>query len=113
MKHTIKHDLPDSLAKLATSKAFEAYQKRFSDFSPSAIWVSENKADIAFSIKGKKLDGSIQLAPGAITLDMDVPFLFKPFEKKAVGVIDEEIQKWIARAKNGDLTENGEETGMA
>lgn len=103
MKHTIKHGISDELAKKATKKAFESYIERFSDFNPQADWVSEKKANIAFSVKGKKLDGTVDLLPGAIDLEMSVPFLFKPFEKKAVGVIESEIQKWIERAKNGEL----------
>ena len=105
MKHTIKHGISDELARKATKKAFESYVERFSEFSPQADWVSDNKANIAFSVKGKKLDGTVDLVPGAIDLEMSVPFLFKPFEKKAVSVIEGEIQKWIARAKNGELDE--------
>lgn len=105
MKHTIKHDISDELAKKATNKAFDSYKERFSDFNPSATWTSDNKADIGFSVKGKKLDGILELKPGTIDLDMSVPFLFKPFEKKAVSVIEGEIQKWIKRAKNGELDE--------
>ncbi len=103
MKHTITHDISDELAKKATVKAFDSYKKRFAEFDPSANWKSDNKADISFAVKGKKLNGTIELRPSAIDLDMSVPFLFKPFEKKAVSVIEGEIQKWIERAKNGEL----------
>ncbi len=105
MKHSIKHDISDDLAKKATKKAFESYIERFSEFNPTANWTSDSRADIGFAVKGKKLDGTVELAPGTINLEMNVPFLFKPFEKKAVGVIEGEIQKWITRAKNGELGE--------
>ena len=45
---------------------------------------------------------------------MDVPFAFKLFQKKAVSVIDGEIQKWIERAKNGELDgDDDDDTAMA
>ena len=38
-----------------------------------------------------------------IEMDLDVPFVLRPFKGKAMGVIEEEIKKWIAKAKAGEL----------
>jgi len=59
--------------------------------------------DIAFSAKGIKLKGTLEILPKAIEMDLDVPFLLKPFKKKAISVIDEETKKWIAKAKAGEI----------
>ena len=39
----------------------------------------------------------------SIELELDVPFLFRPFRKQAIRVIEEEVQEWIEKAKAGDL----------
>ncbi len=105
MKHVIKHKLPDAMARKATDKAFAAYQERFSEYSPTANWVSDERAEISFNAKGIKLDGAIELRPGEIGLELDVPMLFRPFKKKALGVIEEQIQVWIGKAEAGELDE--------
>jgi hypothetical protein len=103
MKHSIAHDLEASLAKEAAVRAFEAYQRRFSNYKPTLHWEDDRKARIGFSVKGVKLAGSIDILPRAIELDLDVPFLFRPFKGKAIEVIEREVRNWLAKAKNGEL----------
>lgn len=103
MKHNIPHDLSPELARTATERAFAAYTAKFPDYSPTSRWVNEHRAEISFSAKGLKLSGAIELQPKNIELELDVPFLLKPFSKKAVSIIETEIQEWIAKAKNGEL----------
>lgn len=103
MKHKIKHDLSMELAKKATSKAFESYAERFSKYNPTANWTSEHEAEVGFEAKGVKLGGSIALSEGAVELDMSVPLLFRPFQSKAVDIIEGEIRDWIDKAARGDL----------
>ena len=38
-----------------------------------------------------------------VTLDLDVPFLLKPFKSKALEVIEREIKVWVAKAKRGEI----------
>lgn len=103
MKHSISHDLPVDLAKQATEKAFEAYKARFGEYNPTFRWASDSKADIAFSVKGVSLSGSFTVLPKVIEMDLDVPFVFKIFQKKAVEIIEGEVKTWIGKAKNGQL----------
>jgi hypothetical protein len=103
MKHSIAHDLDTNLAKEAAVRAFEAYQKRFASYSPTMNWENDRKARIGFSVKGVKLEGSIDILPRAIELDLDVPFLFRPFKGKAIEVIEREVRNWLAKAKSGEL----------
>ena len=103
MKHQIAHDLDSNLAKEAAVRAFEAYQKRFANYNPTMHWEGERKARIGFSVKGVKLAGSIDILPRAIELDLDVPFLFRPFKGKAIEVIEKEVRNWLTKAKNGEL----------
>ncbi len=109
MKHSIPHDLSMELARKATRRAFQSYAERFSDFKPTADWVDENTARISFSAKGLTLNGGIELKPTEALLDLDVPFVMRPFKKKALKVIEEEMRDWITRAKNGELDGDEEE----
>ena len=103
MKHSIAHDLEENLAKEAAVRAFEAYQRRFANYHPTMHWDGDRKARIGFSVKGMKLAGSIDILPRAIELDLDVPFLFRPFKGKAIEVIEREVRTWLAKAKSGEL----------
>ena len=103
MRHAVKHDLDQDLAKKAAQKAWEAYSERFSKYNPTSNWTSDTHADVSFSVKGKKLNGSLDLVPYAIVLELDVPFIFNVFKKQAIGVIEDEITKWVEKARNGEL----------
>jgi hypothetical protein len=103
MKHKIRHGLEHDLARKVTHKAFDSYQKRYAQFNPQADWITEDKANVAFSVKGVSLDGSIEITDDDVIIDLKVPFVFKPFRKKAVGVIESEIRDWIDKAKRGEI----------
>jgi hypothetical protein len=103
MKHTIKHDLSQELARKATRKAFESYAQRFTAYNPTATWKTDDKADVGFKVKGVSLNGTVELRPNAIDLELDVPFLFKIFQKQAMDIIEEEIKVWIGKAKAGEI----------
>jgi len=49
------------------------------------------------------LMATINIKAKTIESEMNVPFLFLPFRGRALKVIEDEIKKWIARAKSGDL----------
>lgn len=83
--------------------AWKSYSDKFGKYSPTMQWTSEDQAKIGFVAKGISLDGSIRLLANSIDLELDVPFLLKPFQKMAVGVIEEEIKVWIGKSKNGQL----------
>jgi Putative polyhydroxyalkanoic acid system protein (PHA_gran_rgn) len=103
MKHQIAHDLDSNLAKEAAVRAFDAYKQRFANYNPTIQWDSDRKARIGFSVKGVKLEGAIDILPKAIELDLDVPFLFRPFKGKAIEVIEREVRTWLDKAKKGEL----------
>ena len=98
MKHVITHGLDMPTAKKVTDKAFEEYRRRFPNYDPSLRWVSDRKADVNFNAKGIKLSGAMLIEEGSIVLDLDVPFLFRPFQKMAIEVIDREVHVWLAKA---------------
>jgi len=103
MDHRVIHDLDFETAKRVTEKAFESYSERFADYSPTLEWINDRKAEISFNAKGIILDGSFVLTEGAIEMILNVPFVFRPFKKKATQVVENEIRRWIVKAKDGDI----------
>lgn len=102
-KHTVSHDLAPDVAKRVLEKALESYKERFPEYSPTSAWKGDSRVDVGFSVKGMKIDGRIDLVPGKIEMDLDVPFLLKPFKKQAIELVEAQIQKWIGKAKAGEI----------
>lgn len=103
MKHSVSHDLGKERARQVMEAAWKSYSEKFGKYSPSMHWVSDDKAKIGFVAKGISLDGTIQLQANSIDLELDVPFLLRPFQKMAVGVIEGEIREWIGKSQSGQL----------
>ena len=103
MKHTITHDVPPDLARKAAERAFQSYADKFAEYHPSVVWKDADHADIGFRVKGVKLDGNVALRPNAVDLDLDVPFVFRIFQKRAIDVIEGEVRAWLAKAKRGEI----------
>jgi hypothetical protein len=103
MKHSVPHDLGQQRAKLAAQAAIAAYEQKFAKYQPKTRWVTDSRADISFSVKGLNLSGSIEVLDRSIDLDMDVPFLLRPFKNQAIGVIEAEIREWIDKARAGQI----------
>lgn len=103
MKHVMKHDLPLDRARMVAERAFDAYRDKYANYNPALTWLSDTKAKASFGVKGVTLVGVIELQPNAISFDLDVPFVFKVFKKKAMDVMDRELAHWLAKAKQGEI----------
>jgi hypothetical protein len=102
-KHRIKHDLDHDLARKVTRRALETYRDSFPELKPGGEWLDADRARLWFTAPGAKLEGRVKVLSDAIELELDVPFLFRPFRKQAIKVIEEEVQEWIEKAKAGEL----------
>jgi len=98
MKHVIQHGLDRSQSKQIAEKAFSEYQQRFAKYSPSLVWLSEQRAEFGFSAKGMSLSGRIELKDEAIEIDMDVPLLLRMFQKPAMTILDREVKRLVAES---------------
>lgn len=103
MKHTVSHSLGLDMARKVAKAAMDSYAQRFSEYNPVTNWKTEDAADIGFTIKGLSLNGTVKVAADAIDLDLDVPFMLRPFKGKALAVIEAEIRKWITKAERGEI----------
>jgi hypothetical protein len=103
MKHAMSHDLPLDKAKEVAEHAFDAYRQRFADYNPTLTWVSESHANASFEAKGIKLKGAIELRPKEIVFEMKVPFVLRIFEKRALEIMQRELEHWVGKAKAGEI----------
>lgn len=103
MKHTIDTGLNVADSKRALNHAMDAYKARFAEYSPRFDWVTETTGDFGFKAKGVALGGKISVRDNKIDVDMEVPFLFKIFQGKAMDVIEEQVNHWIAKVKAGEV----------
>jgi hypothetical protein len=65
--------------------------------------VNDQRADVSFKAKGIKLAGAMHIEARAIALELDVPFLFRPFQKIAIEVIEREVLVWLEKARAGKI----------
>ena len=103
MKHSVTHDLGQERAKQAAEAAIAAYGQKFAKYKPQTTWTSPTRANISFNIKGMTLSGSLEVLPRSIDLDLEVPFLLRPFKNQALTVIEAEIREWIDKARSGGV----------
>lgn len=103
MEHVIEHNLDIATAKKVADRAFEEYKAKYPDYEPTFRWVSDQRADLGFSAKGIKLKGAMEVAEKKISVELDVPFLLRPFKGKALDIIDREVKRWIGKAQAGEI----------
>ncbi len=95
MKHIIKHSLGKDKCIDTVKSAIESYSSKYSAYSPKAQW-KDNVSNVSFSAKGMSIKGTICVNDNDIEVDLEVPFLLRPFKDKAISIIDSEIKKCLA-----------------
>ena len=97
MKHVIRHSASLSLAREAAGRAFDSYAQRYPQAQPAIRWLDERRAVVTLSLKGMVLTGNILLADQLVVLELDVPFLLRPFQKQALVIVEREVHSWLER----------------
>lgn len=105
MKHTIHHGLARNVAKRATERALAAYAEELAAWNPVVSWPGAHEAKVVCAVMGRNLEARVDVGEADVTFDIDVPFMFRPFQKQAVEIVDREVQRWIAKARAGELDE--------
>lgn len=95
MKHTILHDLDVPTAHRLVDRAFASYEVRYAAYEPVLRWRTDGRADLTLRVKGVPLSGTIVLEDHKLNVAVDVPFVFRPFQKRALEVIDREVRRWL------------------
>jgi hypothetical protein len=102
VEHEIRHDLETAQAQRVARRALDSYSQRFAAYSPEVQWANDSEASVAFTVKGMRLAGGLKVEPDRFRLNLEVPFLLRPFKGRAFGVIEREVQNWVAKAKTGE-----------
>ncbi len=103
MEHAIKHGLSHDQAKAAAKTAVDTYTQKLAKYSPKIAWQGDSKVSVAFTAKGMSMEGGLSIEPDRFVISADVPLLLRPFKSVALQVMETEAQKWIAKAKSGQL----------
>jgi hypothetical protein len=103
VRHVIKHDLTPEQLRLAVRKFADVYCERFAEYGTTAEWVSPDRVEVHFKVKGVRLSGTLELLPQQLDIDMNVPLPFRLFKSRAVAAIEEQVSPWLARARAGEL----------
>jgi len=103
MKKTITSNLDRARSKIAIEKAMEDYKARFAEYSPRYDWTTDDAGEFSFNAKGIKLGGTIRVRDNFVDVDMEVPFLFRIFQSKALEVIQEQVELWVERVRTGNV----------
>jgi Putative polyhydroxyalkanoic acid system protein (PHA_gran_rgn) len=91
----VPHNLDEAGARAAVEKAFDHYRTKYASYQPKLRWLDHERAEVTFTAKGITLHGTLALHPGKVVMDAKVPFLLKPFTKRAVAAVESEIHKWL------------------
>lgn len=104
MKYVAKHGLPDrARARTVVEKAYEVYKVKLADHRPSLTWKTPDDAKLGFSVMGKTIEADISITDTEVRIDGDMPFLFRPFQGKVERVLGGEIEKWLEKARAGEI----------
>lgn len=105
--NTLRHEVTHQQARQAIRTALEVYCRKFPQYAPTTTWLNENKARTSFRYKRFSLVAEVEILADRIEMGMDVPLMFWPFKGPAQALIENEIRKWLARAKAGELRPPG------
>jgi hypothetical protein len=104
MKYVAKHGLNDrTRARTVVEKAYDAYKVKLADHNPTLKWRGDCEADLGFSVMGKTIAVQISVSDEEVRVEGDMPWMFRPFQGKIEKVLGSEIEKWIAKAKAGEI----------
>jgi hypothetical protein len=101
MVHTIPHDLSPEAVRQTLQAALGEYQARYPAYHPELRFLSEERAELSFQARGRRLHGTVDLLPGRLVIDFKVPLLFRVFEGRVRQIVDREVTRWLAGAARG------------
>jgi len=103
MRHLVHHDLDPALARRVAERAFASYAERYARYDPKLTWLGETRAQASFRALGITLSGTIEIGPGTIAAELDLPWIVRPFVGRAIAVVEREVRLWEQAAKRGEV----------
>ncbi len=103
MQHAITHDLDPATVRRTLEAALAYYRARYPNARPALRWFGDDQAELRCQLRGLSLLVNVQLAPGALRLNAELPLLLRPFQDRAQRRIETEVRGWIDRARAGEF----------
>lgn len=104
MKYSVQHGLPDrKRVRVVVEKAYTAYEERLSDYKPELDWETDERSTISFTVMSQSIRAVVEFDDDELRIDGKVPLLFKPFQRKIESVLGSEMEKWLEKARNGEI----------
>ncbi len=104
MKYVAKHGIEDlDRVKTVIERAYDSYKERLSEYNPSLEWKDERNATVSFQVMKKSITTDFEITSNEVRIEGKIPFIFKPLKSKIEKVVGGEVEKWIDKAKNGDI----------
>ena len=98
MRHTVRHTLAPDKAKDVLEHALGAYREHYAEYQVETGWADEETAEIGFRMTGKQVRGKIKVCPDCYDIDLELPWMYRPFTQRIAGAVEQELQRWLARA---------------
>lgn len=96
-RHVFSHPLDDIGARALIEQAFSHYAERYPSANLQLLWMSDTRAELLGLARGLKLKARIELMTSRCVLDVDVPFVLRPFQDVAQRAIEREVKRWLDR----------------
>jgi hypothetical protein len=93
--HAIPYPLGSSAARDRIEQAFEHYRVRFAALDPTLTWETVEEGRVDVTLFGRRVVVRVAVGPQAIELEAEVPVWLRPFQARAVEVLEREARRWL------------------
>lgn len=99
MRQTVPHSLAPGEARELIERALETYRRHYPEHSIESEWGDVETARVGFHVTGRRIDGTIRICADCYEVDVDLPWILRPFGGRIAGAIEEELRRWVAHAE--------------
>lgn len=100
--HSFSHNLERKTARKLVEVAWQHYKNRYSKYHPECNWRGDDLVNIGFRAGFLKLAGDLEITDSEFKLGMDVPMSLRFLRKKAISILETEVNKWLAKSDEID-----------
>lgn len=101
MKHTVTHPLTRDAARTTLDRMLQTYGSHYAEHDVRTAWADDDTATIAFQVGRRTVEGRVAVRDDCYELDVDLPFLLRPFQGRIARAVDEEVAKWLDATSGG------------
>lgn len=97
MQYKLPHGLTNEAVRAQLDKAAVEFSRKFPKHKPTLTWKDKAKtqAQVTFKALGSKVEVDLQLEEEAVLVSAQLPFLLRPFGKKAEQVVRSQVAQWL------------------